>query len=212
MFTGIVEGIGEVKGLWREGDVMRLALEVPFEAKDVNLGESLAVDGVCLTVVGKKGEEVHVEVSQETLSRTKLSRYRPGTKVNLERALRLGDRIGGHFVTGHVDGVGEVVEVERLGRSSLMAVRAPREVLPYLAEKGSVALDGVSLTVNRIRGDLFWVMLVPFTLERTTLGKMRVGEVVNLEADVLAKYVVRYLNFKGGRGITEEFLREYGFL
>lgn len=212
MFTGIVEGIGEVRGLWRKGDLLLLALSVPFDAKGVSLGDSLAVDGVCLTVVDKKGGEVYVEASQETVSRTKLFRYRPGTKVNVERALRLGDRIGGHFVTGHVDGVGEVVEVERLGRSSVMAVRAPKEVLPYLAEKGSVALDGVSLTVNRVQGDLFWVMLVPFTLERTTLGGMGVGELVNLEADVLAKYVVRYLNFKEEKGLTEGFLREHGFL
>lgn len=212
MFTGIVEGIGRIVLRELRGEVMVLRISIPPNLTGVKPGDSISVDGSCLTVVDLGEREIEVELSEETLSRTKASRYVPGKRVNLERALQVGGRLGGHFVTGHVDGVGQVVAFDRWGRTARLEVRAPAEVSRYLVRKGSVAVDGVSLTVNEVRGDRFEVVLVPFTLEHTTLGELLPGDEVNLEADLLAKYVEKFLNLGKGEELDEEFLREHGFL
>ncbi len=210
MFTGIVEGKGTVRGIVRKGDTLLLRISLPPQLTDIGPGDSISVDGSCLTVLEGLEREIVVEVSEETLSRTKISQYVPGKRVNLERAIRAGGRFGGHFVTGHVDGVGEVVLMDRGQRTARLEVLAPGEVSQYLVKKGSVAVDGVSLTVNEVWGDRFQVMLIPYTLEHTTLGELRPGDKVNLEADILAKYVRKFLNLK--EGIDEAFLAEHGFL
>ncbi len=209
MFTGIVEGIGLLSDLYKRGDTWLLRLKVPSELKPIDPGESLSVDGCCLTVVEEVKDEILVEVSWETFSRTKIKRYFPGIKVNLERALQIGKRLGGHFVTGHVDGVGEVLSLEYEERTAKLSILAPSELSRYLVEKGSIAVDGVSLTINGVDGSVFWVTLVPFTLQHTTLSELRSGDWVNLEVDILAKYVEKLLKFKG---IDEDFLKEHGFL
>jgi len=210
VFTGIVEGKGTVRGIVRRGDTLLLRISLPPQLTDIGPGDSISVDGSCLTVLEGLEREIVVEVSEETLSRTKISQYVPGKRVNLERAIRAGGRFGGHFVTGHVDGVGEVVLMDRGQRTARLEVLAPGEVSQYLVKKGSVAVDGVSLTVNEVWGDRFQVMLIPYTLEHTTLGELRPGDKVNLEADILAKYVRKFLNLK--EGIDEAFLAEHGFL
>jgi riboflavin synthase len=209
MFTGIVEGIGLLKDLQKSGDIWVLRLKIPSELKPFEPGESLSVDGCCLTVIEEREDEVILEVSAETFYRTKIRRYSPGTKVNLERALQIGKRLGGHFVTGHVDGVGEVLSLEYEEKTAKLSILAPSELSRYLVEKGSIAVDGVSLTINGVDGSVFWITLVPFTLKHTTLGQLRSGDWVNLEVDILAKYVEKLLKFKG---IDEEFLKEHGFL
>lgn len=211
MFTGIVEGIGVIRGKEFRGGVMTLRISLPPPLTEVRPGDSISVDGSCLTVVTVREREIEVELSEETLARTKAPSYFPGKRVNLERALEVGGRLGGHIVTGHVDGVGEVISLERHGGTARLEVMAPEEVARYLVRKGSVAVDGVSLTVNEVWGNRFEVVLVPFTLEHTTLGELLPGDKVNLEADLLAKYVEKLLNLRGG-GIDEAFLREHGFL
>jgi riboflavin synthase len=196
MFTGIIQAVGSLRTVERRGASAWLSVGCPF-AK-LELGESVAVDGVCLTVVRVVDGGFTADASAETLARTTLGERAVGAKVNLERALALGDRMGGHIVAGHVDGVGELVRRERVESAERVVFRAPREVLRYLAPKGSVAIDGVSLTVNDVAGDTFEVMLVPFTQGATTLSERRAGDRVNLEADVIARYVARALTWERG--------------
>jgi riboflavin synthase len=172
----------------------RLTVETPRPLARLALGESVAVNGACLTVTAIQGRRFRVDVSPETLRRTTLGRLAQGAPVNLERALRVGDRLGGHVVLGHVDGVGRVERIERDGDWLLYRFRAPRALVPYLVEKGSIAVDGVSLTVFACRGGHFTVALIPHTLAKTTLGTLRRGTGVNLEADVLLKHIARMLD------------------
>ncbi|MCC6526850.1 MAG: riboflavin synthase [Polyangiaceae bacterium] len=209
MFTGLVEAVGRVRSLVRRGAEARLAVAAPFGP--FVLGESVAVSGACLTVTAlvpdgsaAGGAGFEADVSGETLDRTTLGALAPGDAVNLERALRLGDRMGGHLVLGHVDGVGAIVAVEAAGGTRRVRVRAPGELARYLAPKGSVALDGVSLTLNAVepaqRGAGhcdFELMLVPHTLGMTTLTRLAVGQRCNLEIDVNARYVARVLEHAG---------------
>ena len=219
MFTGLVEGIGTVARVSTRGKVKRITLSIPATFIDLKAGDSLAVSGTCLTVVNAKKGEVTLEAVPETLSRTTLGKLRAGTRVNLERAVRADSRLGGHFVQGHVDGVGKVTTIRRLGETWVVAVSAPGEILVGLVEKGSVALDGVSLTITEVGGDGFEVVLVPHTLKNTTLGSWKVGGEVNIEGDVLSKYVARHLA-PGGRTrslaekreLTLEWLAEEGYL
>ncbi len=188
MFTGIVEERGEV----REVRPNRLVLACRRVLSDSEVGASLAVNGVCLTVVERTERTLAFDVSEETRERTALSRLAPGAPVNLERPVTLSSRLGGHLVQGHVDGVGEVSSIERdEAGGAWLTVRAPADLLRYLVEKGSVAVDGVSLTIAALDGDSFSVALIPHTLEATTLGVVRSGDPVNLEVDVVAKYVER---------------------
>jgi riboflavin synthase len=175
----------------------RLTIETPRALPGLALGESIAVDGACLTVTARRGRRFAVDVSPETHRRTTLGTLARGVRVNLERALRLGDRFGGHVVQGHVDGVGRVEAIRRDGDWLLYRFRAPRALAPYLVEKGSIAVDGVSLTVFGCRGAGFTVALIPHTLARTTLGERRPGDRVNLEADVLLKHIAAMVRARG---------------
>ena len=194
MFTGIVEERGRV----REVGAARLAVNCRTVSTDAAPGDSIAVNGACLTVVERSSEHLAFDVSEETLRRTSFDRLSAGDPVNLERPLTLSSRLGGHLVQGHVDGVGEVVGLEPAGDGGAwLTIRAPAERMRYLIEKGSVCVDGVSLTVASLDGDTFSVALIPHTLEVTTLGSVRVGDPVNLEVDLIAKYVEALL--EGGR-------------
>ncbi|WP_084956702.1 riboflavin synthase [Thermoactinospora rubra] len=189
MFTGIVEETGEVVALETLGDSARLAVRGKTVTQDARHGDSIAVDGVCLTVVDVEDEVFTADVMRETLERTALARLEPGARVNLERAVRADQRLGGHIVQGHVDGTGTIVERVKGERWDDVRISLPRELNRYVAEKGSIAVDGVSLTVTTVDEDGFGVSLIPTTLELTTLGGKRVGDRVNLEVDVIAKYV-----------------------
>jgi riboflavin synthase len=185
MFTGLVEQMGEVRAAGP-----RLAVATPL-ASELERGDSIAVNGVCLTAVEITDDSFEADVMEETLERSALGRLQSGDRVNLELPLRLGDRLGGHFVQGHVDSTGEVESVEQREHSRLVRVSASTEVLRYVVEKGSIAVDGVSLTVTDVDADGFSVSLIPETLERTTLGAVGPGDPVNLEVDMLAKFAVR---------------------
>jgi riboflavin synthase len=197
MFTGIVEERGDV----REIGPARLTVGCRTVSGDAEIGASIAVNGICLTVVERTDERLSFDVSVETLARTSLSRLQVGDPVNLERPLTLSSRLGGHLVQGHVDGVGEVAGIERKGDGGAwITIGAPESVGHYLVEKGSVCVDGVSLTVAARNGSSFAVALIPHTLEVTTLGSAEVGDPLNLEVDVIAKYVEALLPADGGRG------------
>jgi riboflavin synthase len=188
MFTGIVETMGLVRHVERASGGMRIVIGCgDLALDDVKVGDSIAVNGCCLTVVKLEPDAFHVDVSQETLAVT--TGFAHGEPVNLEKALRVGDRLGGHMVTGHVDARGEVTRLERAGDSWLAEIRVPAELQRYLARKGSVTVNGVSLTVNRVEDDRFQVNLIPHTMHVTTLKHLRSGSAVNLEVDLLARYL-----------------------
>jgi riboflavin synthase len=189
MFTGIVEELGEVVGLDDLGDAARLTVRGPEVTSDVANGDSIAVNGVCLTVTSSADGTFTADVMRETLTRSSLGVLAPGRPVNLERSVRLADRLGGHLVQGHVDGVGEVVSRSPGGHWDVVRITLPPGLDRYAVEKGSIAVDGISLTVTAVTGDWFEVSLIPETLKRTTLGHKQPGEPVNLEVDVIAKYV-----------------------
>ncbi|HZO09836.1 MAG TPA: riboflavin synthase [Myxococcota bacterium] len=191
MFTGIVEAVGEVESAEPAGELLRLVVRAPAIAAEARVGDSVAVRGACLTVTRAEAGRLSFEAVRETLARTAVGELRAGSQVNLERALRAGGRLDGHLVQGHVDGVGRVAELRREGGDVRLFVACPPEVATHLVEKGSVAIDGVSLTVVGARDDGFDVALIPHTLAATTLGALRPGDRVNLEVDVLAKYVRR---------------------
>lgn len=188
MFTGLVQEIGTVERV-SQSSMTDLWLSSTFT--ELQLGESIACDGCCLTVVEAKGSEFKVQASPETLRRTTLGEWKGGTRVNLERALRLGDRLGGHWVQGHVDGVSKIVSATEEGGSRVLAFELPENLAAFFIEKGSVTVDGISLTVNEVRPGEFSVALIPETLTRTTLGGKGAGARVNLEADLVGKYVAR---------------------
>lgn len=195
MFTGIIQAVGHIKHLTEKGggDARVTVAGGGLDLSDVALGDSIAVNGVCLTVVERTAEHFSVDVSQETFSCT--VGYAPGEAVNLEKALRASDRLGGHLVSGHVDGVGEVVRFEPVGDSMRLDIHAPESLARYLASKGSVAVNGVSLTVNQVHGAEFSINLIPHTLEQTMLKDLKPGSRVNLEADMLARYAERLLAY-----------------
>lgn len=191
MFTGLVECTGTIAESARRGPALRLSIAAPLSG--YVLGESISVSGACLTVVAHGRGRFEVDVSSESLEKTTLGRLGIGSKVNLERALRLGDRLGGHLVSGHVDGLARVISFEAVGEARHATFAAPADLACFLAPKGSVTLDGVSLTVNTVEGSRFSVMLIPHTLSSTTLSECLPGRELNLEVDLLARYVVRYL-------------------
>lgn len=215
MFTGIVSGVGTVRRLNRRGQDAVLEVETAMDLTDVRIGDSIAVDGVCLTVTSLGGGAFAADVSAETLSRTTLGLAAPGRRVNLEKALRLGDRLGGHIVLGHVDCVGVIGDKAVAGKSVRMGLRIDPSCGRYVANKGSVAVDGVSLTVNGWEKGLFYVNIIPHTAAATTLAEKKVSDQVNVETDVLARYVERLIGSAEGeqaRGIDLEMLGRYGFL
>ncbi|MEI2807869.1 riboflavin synthase [Albidovulum sp.] len=199
MFTGIITDLGEVLALEQRGD-LRARIATGYDVETIDLGASIACDGVCLTVVatgtGPRGW-FDVEISAETLSKTTIGGWHPGRGLNLERALRVGDELGGHIVSGHVDGVAEIVAMEAEGASTRFTFRAPEALAGFIAPKGSVALNGTSLTVNEVTGAEFGVNIIPHTKEVTTWGQARVGDRVNIEIDTLARYVARLREWSG---------------
>jgi riboflavin synthase len=192
MFTGLVESIGRVRSLDRRGDAARLTLETPLAA-GLSLGESLAVNGCCLTVTSTDGDSACFDLLGETLARTNLGGLAPGDRVNLERALRADGRFGGHFVQGHIDTTTEVLSAETKGADLNLIIALPEAGARYLIEKGSIAVNGVSLTVASLGEDRFGLWIIPHTLQETNLGDLRAGSPVNLEYDMLAKYAERQL-------------------
>ncbi|MGI8979865.1 MAG: riboflavin synthase [Pirellulaceae bacterium] len=195
MFTGLVETVGIVDSVRTEGPGVRLLVRAGDVAADANLGDSIAINGCCLTVVEKSGETIGFDAGSETLSRTNLGKLAPSSRVNLERSLKVGDRLGGHYVSGHIDAVGTLEQVKQEGAWAFYWFRVPEELSRQMASKASVAVDGVSLTLVDVESGLFSVALIPHTLEVTTLGKLIPGDAVNIETDILAKYVEQQLKF-----------------
>ena len=216
MFTGLVEGVGEVLRVQPKGPDAVLLIKPPWPLAETVLGESIAVNGACLTVTGTGGGGFSVDVSAESLSRTTLGGLKSGGKVNLERALKLGDRLGGHLVSGHVDCVGRITSKEQVGDSIRFTVSIPSEHLLYIVEKGSVTLEGISLTVNQVDAAGFSLNIIPHTMAETTLQLAAQGDSVNIETDLIGKYVARLLNrdepqSEGEQGLTREHLAKLGF-
>ncbi len=198
MFTGIVTDVGRVREVEPAGDT-RFVIETHYDMDGVQMGASISCDGACLTVIEKGGDCFAVTASAETLGRTTLGQWEVGRRINLERPLKVGDELGGHIVTGHVDCLAEVVEMRTEGDSVRFAFRVPTDFAPYIASKGSVCLDGVSLTVNEVEGDSFGVNVIPHTQAETTFGERGVGDRLNMEIDILARYVARLMQGEGGR-------------
>jgi riboflavin synthase len=195
MFTGIITDVGEVAAVEIGGDT-RFTIASHYDPATIAIGASIACAGCCLTVVAMDSSgRFAVQASAETLSRTTLGRWKPGTRINLERSLKIGDELGGHVVSGHVDGVGEIVSITPEGESQRFRLSVPRSLARFIAPKRSVALDGISLTVNEVEGDGFGVNIIPHTLAVTTWGTARPGDPVNVEIDMLARYVARLAEF-----------------
>jgi len=207
VFTGIIEEVGAVSR--RSGAAVTILARTILDG--LALGDSISVDGACLTVTAFNNESFSVQISPETFARTTLGRLKPGEAVNLERAMQAGGRFGGHFVLGHVDGVGKVDGVTDQGEFQLWRFRAPDDVAKYLVPKGSVTIDGISLTVVEPTGDTFAVAVIPATLSKTTLAQKRTGESVNMEADMIGKHIFHYLRRGGKGGISQDFLAQHGF-
>lgn len=214
MFTGIIEAVGQIARIDSKGGDWRVAVRSgKLDLADVKLGDSIAVSGVCLTVTSLQSDGFTADVSNETLSRSAFRHLKIGHRVNLEKALTLATRLGGHLVSGHVDGTGEVLSRTEDGRSIRLTLRAPTELSRYIAEKGSICVNGVSLTVNSVSGDCFGLNVIPHTATETTVDEWRSGTLVNLEVDLIARYVERLQS--GGEkneGITLGFLAQHGFL
>jgi riboflavin synthase len=219
MFTGIVEEAGRVAAIHASGSGARLEIAAPLVGSDAALGDSICINGVCLTVTARTGDGASTRLSfdavPETLRRSTLGELRPGDVVNLERSLAAGARLGGHIVQGHVDAVGRISALRPEGNATLVTVASPPEVMRYVVEKGSIALDGISLTVAACTDADFTVSIIPHTWQVTNLSRRRIGDRVNLEVDILAKYVERLLAGRLGApsaaGVSEEMLREHGF-
>ncbi|MDD2046987.1 riboflavin synthase [Pseudomonas putida] len=219
MFTGIIESIGSIRSLTPKGGDVRVYVETgKLDLGDVKLGDSIAVNGVCLTAVELPGDGFWADVSRETLDCTAFNELKSGSRVNLEKALTPTTRLGGHLVSGHVDGVGEVVSRSDNARAIQFRIRAPKELAKYIAHKGSITVDGTSLTVNVVDGAEFELTIVPHTLAETIMADYRPGRRVNLEVDLLARYLERLLlgdkaaEANAGSGITESFLAANGYL
>ncbi|MCX5836785.1 MAG: riboflavin synthase [Deltaproteobacteria bacterium] len=210
MFTGIIESMGSVKKFTRHGEDAILDIDASMILEDIKVGDSIAINGACLTVTRKSEREFTADVSAETLSRTNLRLLKPGDRVNLEKALRLNSFLGGHLVLGHVDGLGKILEKVTRSNSVLLGMEIDMELGRLIVEKGSVAVDGVSLTVNRCEKNRFYVTMIPQTARMTTLGIKKVADRVNIETDIIGKYVEKLLN--PGKGIDMNFLAEHGFL
>lgn len=217
MFTGLVEELGKVKNMVRTSRSVRLTINAIKVVSDVKIGDSIAVNGTCLTVVAHGDDWFTADVMPETVNRTVLSRLKTGDKVNLERTLRVGDRFGGHIVSGHIDGVGTISGKNTNDIAVIVRITAEPQVMRYIVEKGSIAIDGTSLTVVAVGSDWFTVSLIPHTAGLTTVGLKAVGELVNLEADVIGKYVERLMGLSGQQpeskeNMNAEFLRLHGFM
>lgn len=212
MFTGIIAALGKVTTLQPKGGDLSLLIDAgKLDCNDVKLGDSIAINGVCLTVVSMQGKQLAFDVSQETIARSSLAGLTTGSQVNLEKALAVGDRLGGHFVSGHVDGLGQVSSIKEVARSWQMAIAVPAELQRYIAEKGSICIDGASLTVNKVTPSGFEVNIIPHTLQETIIKDYQVGSKVNLEVDLIARYLERLLPDQHNK-LTPDFLKQHGYL
>ncbi len=215
MFTGIVESMGRVQGIKRRALSFQIDIQAESILYNVNLGDSIAVNGVCLTVTNNDLQHFSADVMPETMNKTTLKNLKSGDYVNLERALRVGDRLGGHIVQGHVDGIGVIKAKDKYDIAYVYTIQAPAEVLNYTVPKGSIAVDGVSLTVINVLADTFTVSLIPHSADKTILGSKQAGDYVNLESDILGRYIEKLLKTGGDREtstLSVSFLAENGFL
>jgi riboflavin synthase len=210
MFTGIITALGSIRRVTRKGADALLEVDASMPLEDIRIGDSIAINGACLTVTQKADRRFTADVSAETLSRTNLGTLKAGDRVNLEKALRFNDFLGGHLVLGHVDGQGKIQEKTGSANSIILGIEIPEEIMRYLVEKGSIAVDGVSLTVNRCEKKRFYVTMIPHTAQGTTLGLKKAGDAVNIETDIIGKYVERFLQPR--KGMDMGFLAEHGFL
>ena len=218
MFTGLIEGIGKIQSVTKTGRDMNLTIVPLFDMVDSKIGDSISVDGVCLTITAINDKVLSMYASEETVSRSTMGRLRQGDEVNLERALSLSGRLGGHMVSGHVDGVGRIIRKEQVQRSWLIRVNIDKGVSRYVIEKGSIAVDGISLTVNTCKDDFFEVNIIPETAIITTILKKNIGDPVNIEMDLIAKYVEKFfmrdresVKDTASGHISKEMLERYGF-
>ena len=219
MFTGIVEELGAVKSLAKAARSARLTIESKVCASDAKIGDSISINGACLTVVDVKGKMISFDVSTETLNRSNLAKLRAGDRANVERSLRADSRLGGHFVTGHIDCTGKIVSKKLQGEFIKFEIEIPRSITAYLVEKGPICVDGISLTINGCSHKSFTVMLIPHTLSATTLDKKQTGDYLNIEADILAKYLEKLTSKSRKKptspeptNITKKLLKEHGFI
>ncbi|MFW5930527.1 MAG: riboflavin synthase [Desulfosalsimonas sp.] len=217
MFTGIVEGLGTVSDIRPEGSGRKMTIRPDFDLSGTGTGDSIAVDGACLTAVDISGSAFTVDVSPETLARSTLAKAGPGRRVNLERALRLSDRLDGHLVSGHIDGRAKILYRRDLGGTLVFGFEAEETITRYMIPKGSVAIDGISLTINACSAGGFEVAVIPHTAEITTIGLKNPGDAVNIETDMIGKYVEKFVKYEkqddsGSSGISTEFLTKTGFL
>jgi riboflavin synthase len=218
MFTGLVEGIGKIISLQPYRGGLLAEISSSFSLKDTDIGDSISVDGICLTITEIKGSTFKAHISPETLKKTTFRYKNSGDFVNLERALKLGDRLGGHLVSGHVDGIGKIVSITPIEDFWKLLIEIPSEFTPYLVKKGSIAIDGVSLTINDFKNNLLEFMLVPHTLKVTTLCLRKPGDLVNIEIDMIAKMVYKWLSpyleslESSKKALTLEILKEHGFI
>ena len=215
MFTGIIEELGEVKNIQRSSQSIILTIKADEILEDIKLGDSIATNGVCLTVTDFNEREFEVDVTPETMRKSSLGKLSIRDEVNLERALRLKDRLGGHIVSGHIDGTGKISERRREDNAILITITPEAELMKYIIAEGSIAVDGISLTVAKLNQDSFTVSIIPHTNEVTTLSHKKVGNIVNLETDMIGKYVERMMEFEDEQGNTDvdmKKLRDNGFL
>jgi len=220
MFTGIIEGFGTIREIRPEGQGKRMTVDADFSLEQSKIGDSICVSGACLTVVMIDGKRFTVDVSPETLAKTTFISAKIGDRVNLERALRLSDRIDGHLVSGHIDGIGTVTLKQNIGNAIMVSFKVPEFISHYMIQKGSVAVDGISLTINNCGHDSFDVSIIPHTAKLTTISFKKVGDLVNIETDMIGKYVERFVGDKrhdekkkgAGNSINMEFLAKSGFV
>lgn len=216
MFTGIIEGTGVVKSMTRRGDAAQVEIQAQFDLDDANVGESVAVNGCCLTITSRLGNTFWVDLSEETARMTTLAHLTEGAWLNLERPLRYGGRVGGHLVQGHVDGVGTLIEIRERQGSRELVLEVPPSLHRYIVEKGSLAIDGVSLTTVHCAGNRCTVVIIPHTEVCTTFQRLRPGDPVNLEVDIIGKYIEKLAflhseEYHSGTNVTRAFLKKHGF-
>jgi riboflavin synthase len=220
MFTGIIEGFGTIREIRTEGQGKRMTVDADFFLEQTKIGHSICVSGACLTVITIDNKRFTVDVSPETLAKTTFKSAKIGDRVNLERALRLSDRIDGHLVSGHIDGIGTVMLKQNIGNAIIVSIKVPEFISHYMIQKGSVAVDGISLTINNCGHDSFDVSIIPHTAKLTTIGFKKAGDLVNIETDMIGKYIERFVGDKrrdekkkeAGSSLDMEFLAKSGFV
>lgn len=214
MFTGIVEELGEVSAMARGRDSMVLTIKAKTIMSDLKLGDSVSTNGVCLTVTEKGSDYYKADVMHETMNRSSLGKLKPGSHVNLERAMSAEGRFGGHIVSGHIDGTGSITSIKKDDNAVWYTIAAPENIMRYIIEKGSIAIDGISLTVAKVTDNDFSVSIIPHTIKETTLGEKKIGDIVNLENDLIGKYVEKLITIspKKSGNIDKEFLLRNGYI